>query len=163
MLLWSGGLAVLPVGAALLIVFLGNTGHSNATPIVPGGQIDRSPKSVPLAGDVRRVAGLFINTAVARRNLARSWDLVTPELRGGMTKQEWLTGEIPVVPFPEVGQARFKTDLSYDEYALLEVALLPKANDVNPQLFFIELKKLRGSWLVNSWAPRSTVARPSTS
>jgi hypothetical protein len=99
---------------------------------------------VPLDNAARRVAGRFILTAVARKNLGESYELTHPELRQGMTKKEWLTGNIPVQPYPveKIESATFKVDESYPNEAVLEVALLPPANaELKPQIFFIGLKK----------------------
>ena len=40
--------------------------------------------------------------------------------------------------------------------ALIEVALLPKPkSNVKAAMFMMELDKINGKWLVNSWVPRS--------
>ena len=61
-----------------------------------------------------------------------------------MTKQEWLTGNIPVATYPveKLETATFKVDESYPDEAILEVALLPKKTSRwSPQIFYIGLKK----------------------
>ena len=75
----------------------------------------RPRKQVPLDAAARKVAGRFILTAVARQNLAESYALAHPELRQGMSKREWLTGNIPVVYYPakQIETATFKVDESY--------------------------------------------------
>jgi hypothetical protein len=41
------------------------------------------------------------------------------------------------------------------------VALVPKEGaEVKPQIFFIGLKKVKGKWMVNYWAPRAGVSIP---
>ena len=82
-----------------------------------------------------------------------------------MTRQEWLTGNIPVVYYPAkaIETATFKVDESYPDEAILEVALLPKESaKVKPQIFFIGLKKdgaaARGG--SNYWVPRAAPAGP---
>ena len=67
----------------------------------------------PLPHEARRVAVRFIQTAVARENLEEAWTLVGPNLRGGLTRREWLTGNNPVVPFPvsDLGGGRFSAFL----------------------------------------------------
>ena len=120
-------------------------------------------KQVPLDTEARRVAGRFILTAVARENLGESYDLVHPELRQGMTRREWLTGNIPVVYYPAkaIETATFKVDESYPDEAILEVALLPKDSaKVKPQIFFIGLKKTGAHWRVSYWVPRAAPAVP---
>jgi hypothetical protein len=158
---WAAGLMLVAGVVAFLVTYLGNTGTSRETAITKEpAQTFKTPPKVPLSKEARRVAGLFINTAVARKDLGKSWPLVHPTLKEGMTKAEWLTGTIPVVPYPSVGQARFKVDYSYPKYALIEVALLPKSSKVKPQVFFLEMKNLKGHWLVSSWAPRGYFIKP---
>jgi hypothetical protein len=121
----------------------------------------------PLPLEARRVAVRFIQTAVARKNLEEAWTLVGPNLRGGMSRERWLTGENPVVPYPidELEVAPYKIDESYTKSALLEVALLPrKGAGVRAQVFFLELKRLgsgeRARWVVDNWVPRASAVVP---
>jgi hypothetical protein len=148
---------------AVLVVFLGNTGtklktHVTNTP----AKVVKKEKSVPLDRRARVVAGRFIETAVARHDPAASWPLVGRELKAGLTKKEWATGNIPVVPFTaKIDQVRLKVDSSEPGHALLEVLLIPKSGSVKPAFFFIELRKTAGRWVVVSWAPRGNIAVPS--
>lgn len=130
--------------------------------LVPKAEI-----KAPLSDEARRVAVRFIQTAVARKNLDEAWTLVGPNLRGGLTREQWVTGENPVVPYPidELEVAPYKIDASYTTSALLEVALLPrKGADVRSQIFFLELKRLGTAanprWVVDNWVPRASVVVP---
>jgi hypothetical protein len=162
------GLILVAGVVAFAVAWIGDTGTSQEAPLSSEpAQLFTPRKQVPLSRDARTVAGRFILTAVARENLGESYDLVHPELRQGMTKQEWLTGNIPVVYYPakEIETARFKVDESYPDEAILEVALLPKdATKVKPQVFFIGLKKAgKGAaarWQVNYWVPRAAPQIP---
>jgi hypothetical protein len=124
------------------------------------------PKTVPLSKDAVSVARKFVTTAVARKDLPGAWKIVSPNVKGGLTYKEWLTGNIPVVPFPVDARtvARFKIDWSYPRETGLEVVLVPKSPKVKPQDFFILLKKIgTGStrhWIVDSWVPHSTPLVP---
>ena len=162
------GLVLVAGAVALAATWIGDTGKSFESPLSDEpAQVFTPRKQVPLDVEARRVAGRFILTAVARVNLGDSYELVHPELRQGMTRQEWLTGNIPVVYYPakEIETATFKVDESYPDEAILEVALLPKdATIVKPQVFFIGLKKAgRGAaarWQVNYWVPRAAPRIP---
>jgi hypothetical protein len=121
----------------------------------------------PLSADAQRVARRFVQTAVARKHLAEAYDLVGPNLRGNLTLEQWLTGNIPVIPYPlETLQfAPFKIDYSNTTDALLEVALLPKdGSGVKGQIFFLGLKKVgaggKERWVVDSWVPRGSARVP---
>ena len=54
------------------------------------------------------VAQRFVESAVARDHPERAYEIVGPALRGGLSKQQWATGDIPVVPYP-VGSARWRS------------------------------------------------------
>jgi hypothetical protein len=149
---------------AFSVTYVGGTGTSQERPLSnEPAQVFTPRTQVPLDKEARKVAGRFILTAVARENLGESYDLAHPELRQGMTKREWLTGNIPVVYYPAqaIETATFKVDESYPDEAILEVALLPKdSSKVKPQIFFIGLKKAGKTWQVSYWVPRAAPAVP---
>jgi hypothetical protein len=130
-------------------------------------QVEAPLVKVPLADEARRVAVRFIQTAVARENLDEAWTLVGPNLRGGLSRKEWVTGANPVVPYPidQLDVAPYKVDESYTTSALLEVALLPrKGAGVRAQVFFLGLRKVgtgkNARWVVDNWVPRAAAVVP---
>ncbi len=130
-------------------------------------QTEKPQAKVPLPDEARQVAVRFIQTAVARKDLEEAWMLVGPNLRGGLTRKEWLSGSNPVVPYPidELEVAPYKIDESYATSALLEVALLPrKGAGVRAQVFFLGLVKLgkgtEARWVVDNWVPRAGAVVP---
>jgi hypothetical protein len=165
-LFWAAAILLALGIAAVLIVFLRNTGHSEATPHTNQPvDVVKTPKKVPLEAAARLVAGRFILTAVQRKNLAEAWKLVGPGIRQNLTYKEWLTGSIPVIPFLHpIKLAPIKVDLSTKNYGLLEVILLPKDAKVRPEIFTIEVIKVgkgpKAHWVVNSWAPRERPTIP---
>jgi hypothetical protein len=162
------GLVLVAGVVAFTVAWIGDTGTSQETPLSnEPAKVFTPRKQVPLDVEARKVAGRFILTAVARENLGESYELAHPELRQGLSRKEWLTGNIPVVYYPakEIEQARFKVDESYPNEAILEVALLPRdPKKVKPQVFFIGLKKAgKGAaarWQVNYWVPRAAPQIP---
>jgi hypothetical protein len=154
-------LVVVVVGAVIAVVGVkySNTGHSTATPLTnkPAVDVSKVPATVKLTPGATRVARRFIESAVARKNLAESYPIVTDEIRQGQSLKSWKTGNIAVVPYPvvDVKYAPMKIDFSYPNEALIEIALLPKAKSkVKGQLFVMDIVKRHGKWLVNSWVPR---------
>ena len=128
-----------------------------------GGASTPVHRKAPLAAAARKVALEFVSTAVARRNLDRAWDLVAPELKQGMSRDEWLTGTIPVVPYP-VSQAQIaiKPVNSFTDTAELDVSFLPRTGAAaKAATFALELVKQGDRWLVSSWLPASAVSPPS--
>jgi hypothetical protein len=127
-----------------------------------------APETVPLAPEARQVVVQFIKTAVMRKNLAEAWRISGPQLRQDMTLKEWLTGNIPVVPYPDaaVNRSPVKITWSHPTEAGLEVVLQPRAGSKEkPQLFFVGvLKQGSGSqakWVVDYWAPYAPPPIPS--
>ena len=111
----------------------------------------------------------FINTAVARKNLAQAWKISGPEIKAGLTHKQWLSGEIPVIPYDigSVSRAPVSLDWSYPKEVGFTVSLLPKdGSSEKPQTFNITVKKYgkgaSGKWLVDYWAPYSPAAVPDT-
>lgn len=166
-LLWLGS-AVVAVGVALGLVFVvGDTGAKTEEVVSkePAVVVNEGPKA-PLPREARRVAGEFILTTVTRKDLARGWELTHPAFREGLTKKQWLSGDIPVVPYPvsSTEPAPMSVEESYANSAVMRVSLAPeKGSSVKPQLFFIGVRKFDGQWKVDYWGPYSTVPVPSSS
>src|SRR5690242_19459713 len=78
---------------AVLVVFTTHSGHKQQVfsnkPVV---DVSKNPKNVKLDPAARRVAGEFILTAVARKNLRKAYGLVGPQIKQGQSLKEWLTG-----------------------------------------------------------------------
>lgn len=162
--------AILVAGiVAFSIAFFRNTAEPVASAPSAGAPAAETTEvaqpTVPVPPEARKVAGEFILTAVAREDLATSWDLVAPELKEGYTKEEWASGNIPIQYYPadSIETASFAVEESTDDNVVLQVALLPKDGaDVEGQIFFIGLQKDGASWLVDYWAPRTIIAVPAT-
>ena len=119
----------------------------------------KEPKQVELTRVDRAKAlatAAFVTYAVARRRVERSYDLTAPVLKGGLSRAEWSTQDIPVVPFP-VEEARWKIEYSYSDALGLQVMLFPTAaSKLRPSMFAMELTPTgngKNKWLVSSWAP----------
>jgi len=161
-LLWISGFVLAAGIAAILIVFLRNTGKSLATPKTNEPvQVVKKDKSVALPAEARSVAQRFIETAVLRKHLDQAWKLAGPQVRGGLTYKEWLTGNIPVVPFNYPLQAALiskKVALDPNTGKLtITVAMLSTNQKVKPNYFFLDLLKVgkgaQAHWIVDGWVP----------
>ena len=160
------GAGVLTAVAALLVLGPDRDPPPQRFSTTPAQEPERAVKA-PLSAEAKRVAMRFIQTAVARENLDEAWNLVGPNLRGGLTKATWTTGANPVVPYPidKLEVAPYKVDESYATSALLEIALLPrKGSGIRAQIFFLELRKLgagaEARWVVDNWVPRASAVVP---
>jgi hypothetical protein len=120
------------------------------------------PPSTPLPkrdlATAQRILSKFIVTAVYRQHVERSYDLVAPSIRAGLTRKEWRTGDIPVPPFPAkaVALATSKLVYSHRNLARFEVLLYTKPSaQLLPLLYSIELTRrgLGRPWLVDYAMP----------
>lgn len=108
---------------------------------------------------VRKVLHDFIETAVARRHVERSWDLAAPSMRAGLTRAKWARGELPVVLYPAAATKNTggwdAVEYSYRRAVGLEVFLLPKpGSGVSAMSADVELVKGHdGRWRVDYWMP----------
>jgi hypothetical protein len=160
---WIAGL-VLAIGVAAFVQSRTDTGAPKETfENRPVQDLSKQPRSVPVPEEARKTAVTFLQTAVARKNLAKAWTVAGPGIKGGQTFKSWMTGEIAVVPYPgaSVDKAPIKVDWSYRDSIGLSVALLPrKGSTEKPQVFNMELRKAGKRWVVDSWAPYAPPAVP---
>jgi len=162
-LAWLATLGAVVAGVAGLIALIPK-GRSLETAVSSEpAQTVRVEKSVRLsAKEVQSAlfAGTrFVRTAVARQHLDSSWSMTARELHQGMSRKEWDTGDIPVVPFPAVGLAAWRVAWTYENDIGLDLVLVPKrGSGLTPKTFLIELRRAgpdkRGRWLVSAWQPR---------
>ena len=98
----------------------------------------------------------FVNHAVKRQDVAKSYDTVTPAFRGGMTRKEWAKGQIPVFPYPAAGTKFHGWTVQYltGKELGIQLILMPrKGSDVGSAAFPMTLKRVHGRWLVDSIVP----------
>ena len=152
---------------AFLGVHFSNTGHKFTQTFEPGKTaqlVPKSPKAQPFTPveqkQVRVVAIQFIESAVYRKHVDRSWAITTSGLHGGPVALGLGDGAIPVVPYPEnaVETVRWRVNYSIADEVGMKVAFFPKpAARIERQVFDISLQN-RGTaasprWLVSYWAP----------
>ena len=151
------------VGITALVLLLPKPHHQaetfqNVPPDVPAP----TPENVRASPKLRKLligeTDAFVRTAVRRHNLEASWPLIHPNLKQGLSKKEWLTGEIPVVPFPAKAIIAWDLDWSYAGDVAADVVLQPVPNSgLYRKTFTIEFKRVgspsEDRWLVYSWVP----------
>jgi hypothetical protein len=108
---------------------------------------------------INRLLDRFVPSAVERRDPAASWRLATPAMRSGTTFRQWRGGDLPVYPYPARG-ARFHgyaIDYALPGDVAFELYIPPRAGArVDPISFSVEVKKIRGRWLVDSFYPAAS-------
>lgn len=157
----------------VLIVLLPSPGGPKRVEeeLQPGApQVYKPPKPVRLTPRTRRqldaTVDEFVRTAVLRRDLRRSWELAAPALRIGVTRRQWLRGELPVYPYPaDPKRTAWELDYADESEVALNVTLVPRRGERDaPEVFGVSLAPAgRGAgrhWLVGSWYPRGAISQP---
>ncbi len=101
----------------------------------------------------------LVNHAVKRKDVAASYDVVTAELRGGMSRKAWSRGSIPVYPYPAAGTRFHDWTIRYynAEEIGIELLLNPHPDsELGQFVFHVYLKPRNGRWLVDSFMPAAT-------
>lgn len=158
-------------GVTFSMVHWSNTSHVRVAHTRPG-----KPTIVPVAKKadfavakregVLQIAARFVDSAVRRRHVERSYDLATPALKSGYTRKSWATQDIPVQPYP-LDLAKYQLKGSFADSVWLQVAVFPdrKHKTVPAAVFDLVLKPFgHGAsrrWLVDSWAPAGYQGVPS--
>ena len=111
----------------------------------------------PKRKEVERTAMAFVRTAVTRRDLDASYDLVAPKLKKGYTRERWASGrDLPVQGYPAI-MAISRLAYSFDNEVDLQVALFAHKGQDKPAVFDITLNRVRDGghsrWLVSSFLP----------
>lgn len=165
-LLWISG-GVFGVGLIVFLsvfVFRGSPGVQSPISTLPAQTTKKQVKAPP-DPKAFKVARTFIETAVLRKNLDAAYPIVNQEIKGGLTKKQWETGNIPVIGYPADNSktAAFTVLWSYKTQLMTIVDLVAKrGSHVRPHLpFFLGLvrahNKPKGKWLVNyfqaDWSP----------
>ena len=152
---------VLVAGAVAITVALFAGSAADGAPVSGDPRMLAPQKTVPVSAAAKAVATAWILGAVNRSDLAGTYDLTHTDIRGSLTRAEWETGDIPVIPYPveSIGDGRWHVDTSYEGEALLQVELTPTAGSSQRALtFYIGLKKVGegagARWVVNYWSPR---------
>ena len=137
--------------------------RSTAThgPVVKGGQplgIAAYGQPIKLPQKAVDAGKAFIHTAVLRKHLGRGWDVSTANVHAGLTRAQWMTGSIPVSPFPAnaYGSTVYKVEWSRAKNVTLLVQIVSDKPGVKSGYFFIQMVPRGKSWLVDYFGPRGT-------
>lgn len=155
--------SVVGAGAVVSVLFWNTADPPQSRLSNEPAKMFRQPLPVKLAPSERRevlaIAERFLETAVRREHTEIAYDLVSPSLRQGTTRRQWIDGEIPVVPFP-VDSARWTVDYSFADEVGLHVRVFPEnASGFDPMIFNMSLRPVSDGggrhWLIDSWTPRA--------
>jgi hypothetical protein len=107
---------------------------------------------------IDRTIDAFVDTAVKRENVAASWNLVTPELKAGVSREAWDNGSVPVYPYAAAG-SRFRgwtVDSATPTEVDFELIIPSRKSKDDSMQFNGTVKKVGGRWLIDSFNPIAT-------
>ena len=121
-------------------------------PQVPVTQARRS--------EVNALFDAFVPSAVERHDARTAYGLVTPAFRAGVTRKEWLSGQMPVYPYDARGTSfhGWTVDDSLRNSMSVELDLQPKKRTDGPIAVNVDLRLVKGRWLIDSFYPRTSYA-----
>ena len=157
---WISG-AVLVVG---VIVFLGVHYSNTATPeptqeTGPAAPAAAAPqKNIAFPPAAWKVTREFVLTAVARKHLDEAYALSHPDIRAGISKKEWRTGNLPVVysTVNQILKTNWKnTNYAHPRDAQINIIVLPvKGKPWNAQVGLTKVGHgSNAHWLVSYFQP----------
>jgi hypothetical protein len=140
---------------AAAVVALAFAGTASAAPLRHLTTADRT--------EINKTVDMVVNYGAKRVDVIRSYDWVTPEMRAGMTRKQWKTGDIPIYPFPAKGTTFHHWRLSWisDGTVGAELLLMPTLKnkfDVGPIIFNLYFTRSGTRWLLDGFIPAATLA-----
>ena len=125
---------------------------------VVAGPADAAPLPQAERQAINHTLDLFVNSAVKRQNVDSAWNLVTPEMRAGVSRSAWDKGNLPVIPYPAGGTSFH--DWTIDSASATEVdfeLMIPSEKSKSDSIQFNgTMRKQQGRWLVDSFNPSAT-------
>jgi hypothetical protein len=102
----------------------------------------------------------FVPAAVARRDTGAAYDLATPAFHADGTRADWEAGRLPVYPYKPKGSTfhGWHVETSFPNDLSVELDLEPARAGEGPVAFAVELRRLQGRWLIDSFYPRTSYA-----
>ena len=169
---WTAVLLIIPIAwIAIHFSTSGNPGNANGPEIPNYVQPKRSPFTAAEKRAVHPVLAQFIKNAVARDaggDVAKAWDVAGPDIREGLSRKQWDSGDIPVVPYP--ASQHGLGDWSYVKYSYtnsvgLEVFVFPQPRSGYSAMTADAevVKDSNGKWYVNYWLPEKFHGPPALS
>jgi hypothetical protein len=164
-LAWLAGVAgvCLALGVVAVVVPSTTGGRKDAFSNQPVQRVT-TERQVPVTPATRaavdRLFDAFVSEAVARRDPAAAYDLVTDAFRAGTSRASWRRGRVPVFPYEPRGR-RFHgwtVELSYANRLSVQLYLEPRNPKDGPVAYSVDLRRMHGSWLIDAFYPRSTYA-----
>jgi hypothetical protein len=160
-----GAVALVGAVVAIVAVVLPNTsGHVKAhfsnqpvQRVIRERQVPVTPKR---RAEVNALFDDFVPDAVERRDPGAAYDLVTPLFRAGTSRSSWREGDLPVYPYEARGGSfhGWTVDSSFRDAMSVELYLQPRNPKNGAVAANVDLRRLHGRWLIDSFYPRTSYA-----
>ncbi len=113
---------------------------------------------------INRTLDAFVNSAVKRRDVGASYDLVTAQFRGGTSRAAWKKGTLPVYPYPARGRSFHEWTVEFASPDDVGFQLLVESRNLKTDAieYTGEVKKIHGRWLIDSFSPSATFSGSGT-
>ena len=144
----------------MLVLVVPNTGGEGTVAPDPNGPaadvVDKQKPHKTIPPEARRVAGKFVLTAGQRRHLDQAWPLAGPEVRQGMSYEQWLTGNIAAARiFGGIKRAPMAVDAAEKDWAMIQLLVTPQDGTFKPAIYTMRLDRVgKGKakrWVVNEF------------
>lgn len=111
---------------------------------------------------VNEAIDVLMNDGVKRENPTGVYDIASPGLRGQATRADWQRGDIPVYPYPALGETFHGWTINFSQRNHLNVDLLvmpsKRRTTLGPVALTLDLRKMNNRWLVDGVFPVATFA-----
>jgi hypothetical protein len=126
---------------------------------------ERPVKLTPaMRREINATLNRFVPAAVLRKDTMTAYELSTPALRSGASREEWERGEIPVFP-ASVRPPYTGWNLNYSLQNNVNVELMLRTTkqekEVSAYSYNVDLKRVDGAWRVESFYPVAQFRRTS--
>jgi hypothetical protein len=160
-----GAVAVACIAVGIVFVLLPNTNglvksHFSNQPVQRVVVERQVPVTRARRSEVNSLFDAFVPSAVERHDPRTAYALVTPAFRAGVTRREWLSGQMPVYPYDARGTSfhGWTVDDSFRNSMSVELDLQPEKRADGPIAVNVDLKRVKGRWLIDSFYPRTSYA-----
>jgi hypothetical protein len=159
-------LAVL-VFAVLTAIFKRPNDSAPTSAVAPGSVYveDRPVKLTPaMKREINQTLNRFVPAAVLRRDTMEAYELATPNLRAGASREEWERGEIPVFPAtvrPPYNGWRLNYSIQNNVNVDLMLKTTKQEKEISAYSYNVDLQRIGDRWLVESFYPVAQFRRTS--
>jgi hypothetical protein len=161
----AGAAAGVALVATLLGLHFANTAKPQKETFQQGkAQVTHEQVPKRLAPADRRavlaVVNRFVETGVAGKDLAASYDLTTANLHAGATREQWVHGDNPIYRYP-VFKHGLRISGSYENEVTVQLYVRARSRKVEPLGVDVDVRAvgtgLKRRWLIDYFLPRETL------